>query len=134
MKTPDNYYKQAAEELNLPVNLVKKVNAFYWKEGIKKQLANVVYDAIYIKNFGTICVSPKKLYFEIKDEIAKIRNIYYSPKFTEKKKNLILDYKYENLRKLLKKRNDLAIYRLEQKKLKDERTFGIPEIDTESID
>lgn len=107
MKTPDNYYKEASDELNLPIGLVKAVNKFFWKEGVKSNLSNVKYTSIFIKNFGTITVSKYKLYAEIHTLIKKIRRVHYSDKYTELRRGYIMDSYKINLRKLLKIRNEI---------------------------
>lgn len=107
MKTPDVYYREAAEKLNLPLGLVKAANKFYWKEGIKANLSNVVYNSIFIKNLATIVISRYKLNRYILEIIAKIRRVERSIKYTEKMREVILAGYKNNLRKLLKKRNQI---------------------------
>lgn len=109
MKNQENYYREVSEELNLPLGLVKAVNNFYWKEGIKNNLSNVNYSSIFIKNLGTIVVSKYKLYKEILTLIRKIRNIEYSQKYTPLKKSYIIEGYKTNLRRLLKMRNELIV-------------------------
>lgn len=108
MKTPESCYRQAAEELGLPIELIKRVNTFYWKEGIKKNLTEINYSSLFIKNLGTIVVSKYKLYVQISILIKKIRGVRISKKYTEDKRTVIIEGYKNNLRKLLKMRNKLA--------------------------
>lgn len=107
MKLPDTYYREAADKLNLPISLIKSVNNFYWKNGIKKNLSNVSYNSLFIKNFGTIVISKYKLNKEILTIILKIRNIRKSEKFRQETKDMMIEGYKNNLRKLWKKRNDI---------------------------
>lgn len=107
MKLPETIYKQAADELQLPLGLVKRVNNFFWREGVKKALSNVDHTSVFIKNIGTIIISKIKLNKEILLVIEKIRRIENSSKFTGMKKVYIIEGYKNNLRKLLKMRNKI---------------------------
>jgi hypothetical protein len=107
MRAPDSYYKEVADELNLPLALVKRVNNYYWREGIKNNMSNVNFSSIFIKNLGTIVISKYKLHKEILHVIKKIRRIQESEKYTEAKKEFVIERYKINLRRLLKKRNDI---------------------------
>lgn len=106
MKIPDSIYKQAADELNLPVALVKRINNYYWKD-VKARLSGVEHSSIFLKNIGTIVISKYKLNKMILSLIERIRRVEYSNKYTEKRKGLIIDAYKVNLRKLLKMRNEI---------------------------
>ena len=107
MRKPEHYYREVAEEEGESFAVVKEINNFFWKEGVKHELKNLNHTSIFIKNIGTITVSKYKLYREIRLFIRKIRMLRISEKFTEEKK-LIIEEKFKNkLRKLLNKRNDI---------------------------
>jgi hypothetical protein len=109
MKKPDFFDKACAEKLSIDLAVVKKVNRYYWKKGIKSNLASAKYRAIFIKNFGTITVSRYKLNEEIKELIAKIRNTRKSTKLKPESIEKALIFYYQNLRELLKRRNEIAL-------------------------
>lgn len=107
MITPEVFYNQVAVEYNLSPELVKKVNNFFWKEGVKYSLSNVKHTSVFIKNIGTIVISKYKLNKELSLLIKKMRNIKNSNKYTEKRKNSILEGYKINFRKLWTKRNEI---------------------------
>lgn len=107
MRTPESFYKETAEIHNVPIGLVRAVNKFFWKEGIKKNLSNVNYNSIFIKNFGTIVISKYKLNKYILELIEKIRRVQRSDKYREETKQFIIDRYKKNIRILLKRRNDI---------------------------
>lgn len=108
MKKPDFFYKACAEKEELDFNLVKKVNTYFWRKGVRANLASAKYRAIFIKNIGTITISRYKLNEEIKELIAKIRNTRKSQKLKPQTIEKALIFYYQNLKELLKRRNEIA--------------------------
>lgn len=100
MRLPDSVYKQAAEETGHSFALVKKINNFYWKYGIKENLSKANHPSLLIKNIGTIVISKYKLDKEIWSIIRKIKKTKYSKFYTPiKKMTIIIGYKV-NLKRL----------------------------------
>ena len=127
MKKPDFFNKACAEKLGIDITVVKKVNSYFWKKGVKSNLSKAKYRAIFIKNFGTISVSYYKLNVEIIETIAKIRALRVHKRKKEITKKLAIGELTRNLTQLLKRRNEIAweLYRN-----RNEQNIGIPEIDT----
>lgn len=108
MKTRDHFNKATAEELGKDLKIVKEVTTYFWKR-VKKDLAEANYNAIFIKNFGTIVTSRYKLRKEILQLINMIR-------YSQDKKQEVKDELYKRLRKLLERRNEIAKTYLEVKR------------------
>lgn len=106
MKTPDHFNKATAEKLGIDLKIVKEVNTYFWRYGVKKNLSEANYNAIFIKNFGTITTSRHKLRKEILETISKIRHIdnYPRPELREEIKARL----YIKLKKLCERRNEIA--------------------------
>jgi hypothetical protein len=106
MKTPDYFNKATAEKLGKDLKIVKEVNAYFWKNGVKRNLSEANYNAIFIKNFGTIAVSRHKLRKEIKVIIKNIRTLdnIYKPDVREETRIRL----YTKLKRLLERRNEIA--------------------------
>ena len=108
MKKPDFFNKACSEKLNIDLAVVKKVNSYFWKKGVKSNLSNAKYRAIFIKNLGTITVSYYKLNREILEIIAKIKAIRVHKTKKELTKKLAIGNLTRNLTELLKRRNEIA--------------------------
>jgi hypothetical protein len=104
----DLYYisKKISKEKQIDLDIVEKVNKFYWKE-VRRQMNSLDNTAVHVKNLLTFSVSRYNLRKEIQKVINKIRLIRTNNKFV--KKEPLLAFQYEVLRKLLKSRNKLAI-------------------------
>lgn len=125
MKSPESFYSECAEKLGIDLKVVKKVNSFFWKVGVKRNLSRATYRAIFLKNIGTITISRYKLRVEIVDMLDKIRRTKINVYFTEATKALIDQNLRANLKVLLERRNEIA---LENYKPKLNEPFsGIPE-------
>lgn len=93
MKNIDYVNKKQAKEKGLPVDTVEKINSFYW-DTIKKKLRALESQGVYIKELGTLGVSPYKINEYIKNLRKYIKNIRGSFKYgPDKKEQIIRDYK-----------------------------------------
>lgn len=108
MKNLDYFNKLEADKLKMDLAVVKAVNRFFWKKGVKANMSGVKIRSIFIKNLGTFTVSKYKLYKEIGNTIQKIRMMKKSTKFTEEKKKMIITFLYESLSQMLRQRNIIA--------------------------
>jgi hypothetical protein len=106
MKTPDHFNKATAEKLGIDLKIVKEVNTYFWRYGVKRNLSEANYNAIFIKNFGTITVSRHKLRTEIRKVINDIRGLetYYKQDQKEELKERL----YIKLKRLCERRNEIA--------------------------
>lgn len=107
MKELKDFSNEAAKKLNISPEIAMKINSYFWGKGVKKNLLDLNYLSIYLKNLGTLNISKYKLYNDIEKEIGYIRSIRKSPKYTEKKRELVLESKRNKLRRMLKIRNQL---------------------------
>ena len=128
MKKPDFFNKACSEKLDLDLNIVKKVNSYFWKKGVKSNLSNAKYRAIFIKNLGTITVSYYKLNREILEIIAKIKALRVHKRKKELTKKLAIGNLTRNLTELLKRRNEIAWELYNNRNVKTNR---ISETDTD---
>lgn len=108
MKTIEQINRAIAEEKGLPFEVVRAVNDYFWRKGIRKNMTDITHRSIYIKNIGTITVSMYKLKSQISKIIKKIRAVRVSTKYKEETKQLILDKSFRELKEMLIKRNEMA--------------------------
>lgn len=108
MKNSDYFNKATAEKLSIDLKLVKEITTYFWRYGVKRNLSEANYNAIFIKNFGTFFTSRYNLRKEITRTIELIRNIK-NIGLTEEKLQEKLDQYYGNLKKLVIRRNEIAI-------------------------
>lgn len=101
--------KIIATSSGVSLKTVEAVNKIYWKE-IVKNLTAVDDQDIHIKKLGTIEASPYKVRKQILKNIEQIKKLKISPKYKEETKEKAIAYLKEGLTKLLKKRNQHAIY------------------------
>lgn len=119
--------REVAKELNLPEDLVKKVNSFYWKQGIKGSIQSGEYSSVWIKGIGTFATSRNKINIKILKVIREIRYFRNSDKeFKKKTREEYIEEKMNQLRLLLIRRNEIAkVYKFnseKRKQRKDEAT------------
>lgn len=91
MKNIDYVNKLVAQKLNIPLEIVDKVNAHYWNT-VKQTMRNLQDESIYVKELGTISVSNFKLDRYIQDIRKYIKNVRQSPRFTEARKEKLISY------------------------------------------
>lgn len=126
MKNIDNVNSIISTKLGRDKEVIKAVNKVFWKE-VKQKMTHLEDTTIFIKGFTSFTVSKYLIREKIYDTIRAIRGITYSKKFTENKRKIILGKYYNYLRKLLKRRDDVA-------KIYYERNNRLPEPDSESIE
>lgn len=101
MRNIDYINLQTSKKLGLSVDVVKKVNSYYWN-AVKNKMRSMDNDAIYIKEIGTFSVSNFKIKAYIKRLRTYIKNLRQSQKYTENRKEIIIRH-YKNVySKLLK--------------------------------
>lgn len=108
--TTNNVNKVAAKLLGLDETLVKVVNKFFWKHGVKEAIQSASHTSVRIPKIGTLVTSRNKVNARIQRVIKSIRDISDPNKiFKEKSKEDCLRDKYEELTTMLKRRNDIAV-------------------------
>lgn len=107
MKNINIVNKIIAKKLDLPLSTVAAVNSEYWKAS-KEKLTNCEPFTIFWKHLGSITISKHKLYNEINKLIFKIRFITKSEKFTEKRREALINNARKRLSSLLIHRNTIA--------------------------
>lgn len=101
--------KQVARELELSEDLVKRINAYYWLNGIKAEFQCGSNSAIRIKNLGTFMISRFKLNKKIRELIKEIRKISnLESDFKIRTRQEVINERKEYLKVLLERRNDIA--------------------------
>ena len=125
MRNLDYVCSVISKELDLPLDLVTKVNKEYWRE-VKRKMNDLESTSIYVKKLGTFTVSRYMINKKIKKTIGVIRGTRKSKRYSELKREEVLKKLYSRLRKLLYQRNEIA-------KLYYVRRNRIYEINTESI-
>lgn len=125
MRNLDYVCSVISKELDLPLDLVTKINKEYWRE-VKRKMNDLESTSIYVKKLGTFTVSRYMINKKIKKTIGIIRGTRKSKRYSELKREEVLKKLYSRLRKLLYQRNEIA-------KLYYVRRNRIYEINTESI-
>lgn len=131
MKKPDFFNKAVSEKLGIDINIVKQVNRFFWREGVRKNISKATHRSIFVKNIGTFTVKRKVLYSQIYDVIWRIRRIRCAKRYKETTKITIENQLIENLRNLLILRNEIAIERYNKY---DVKTIRINQVSTTSTE
>lgn len=108
MKNIDVINNLISKKFNISLDIVEKINKFYWKEGVVKKISNLESGAIHIKGLLTFTTSRYNLYKEITKTISKIKNLHKSTKYTQKTKERIKNELYNRLNILLIERNNVA--------------------------
>ena len=116
MKNIDYVNKKQASEKNLPIATIEAVNNYFWNS-VKTRMRNLESQNIYIKELGTIEVSPYKINDYIIYLRNYIKNIRGSFKYgNDRKEKIITDYK-----KVYKKCMDMK--RIVQADLEFKKTY-----------
>lgn len=126
MKNIDLVNNTIANKLNIDEKIVKAVNKFYWKQGVKKRMSTLESTSVFVKGFATFTVSRYNVRRLIKKTIIQIRSLRESTKYKETTKVIYSAELYKKLRMLLEKRNELANFYY------NECNNGISEADTDS--
>lgn len=100
--------KEVSKTLGLDEETVRLVNKFFWRQGVKKAIQSGDHTSIWIKNIGTLAVSRNKVNGKIKRLIASIRALELPRDYKIKTKEQFLEEKYNQLKMLLARRNDIA--------------------------
>lgn len=106
--------KLVAKEMNpggdyyINEDIITKVNRFYWNE-IKSLIQKGDTLNVRVRGFGTITTSKRKLSKAISKVIDHIKYLKFSYSRYKKESTLkLIDDYYEDLRGMLKRRNELA--------------------------
>lgn len=119
MKNIDYINLAVSKKLNIPIDVVRKTNAFYW-HNVKDTLRSMEEDSIYIKEIGTFDVSNFKIKAAIKSVRGYIKNLRKSYKYGETRKETIIRYYKTLYSKLLK------AYRKNEEQLNYLKTYRKP--------
>lgn len=109
MKTIEYFNKAVAEKMGVDQHLVKKINDYFWRIGVRRNIAELNHRSLYIKDLGTITVSRYKLYQRIETVIKRIRRLRDSDRFKELTKERKMANYYQTLKAMLRLRNEIAI-------------------------
>lgn len=121
MKNIDYINLTISKKLNIPIETVRKTNAFYW-HGVKDTLRSMEEDSIYIKEIGTFDISNFKIKAAIVTIRNYIRNLRQSYKYGDNRKEIIIRYYKTLYSKLLK------AYRKNEDNLNYLKTYRKPKI------
>lgn len=101
--------REVSKTLGMNETLVKFINQFYWRKGVKEAIQSGQHTSVRIKNIGTLVTSRMKVNNKIVKLIRAIRELNNPERvFKEKTKKEYLDEKYKELRLMLARRNDIA--------------------------
>ena len=102
--------RYTSRKLSISEEIVKEVNRYFWKEGVKGTMKTGKYTAFRIPKLGTFVVSRLKLRKRISKYIAYIRFLKQEDqlKFKKISKEDRINQYQEELKLLLDRRNDLA--------------------------
>lgn len=104
MKTPEYFYRKAAEELGMDEGLVTKINKFFW-DTIKKEIRSASSIAVYVKHLGTFYTDLDNVNQAIRSLIKDIKRLH---KGNVSKKDIVaIDFSKDRLGKLWKLRQKL---------------------------
>lgn len=125
MRNLDYVNGAVAKELNLPLEVVEKINKEYWKE-VKRKMNDLESTNIFVKKLGTFGVSRYLINKKILKNISMIRNMPKNKKYSELKKQEIIKKIKVRLQKLLYQRNQIALVYYE-------RSTRIPKSTSEGV-
>lgn len=125
MRNIDYVCSSVAKDMDLPLELVTKINKEYWKE-VKRKMNDLESTSIYVKKLGTFSVSRYMINKKIKKNILIIRGTRKSKKYSELRRQEVLKSLYERMRKLLFQRNEIA-------KLYYERSKRVRQTNSENL-
>lgn len=125
MRNIDYVCSSVAKDMDLPLELVTKINKEYWRE-VKRKMNDLESTSIYVKKLGTFSVSRYMINKKIKKNILIIRGTRKSKKYSELRRQEVLKSLYERMRKLLFQRNEIA-------KLYYERSNRVRQANSENL-
>ena len=106
MKNIDSVSRLISIKLEIPYEIVKKVNKIYWKD-IRDNMKNLNSPNLYIRNLGIFTSSRYLNAKLIKEVIYKLRNLHN--KNIKESSKILTKIDLENkLKKLLIQRNEIA--------------------------
>lgn len=110
--------REVAKVLNYNEDVIKQVNKFFWRYGVREPIRSGNYTSLFIRNLGTLTISRNKINKKIRGLIIKIRECRDPDKvFTQVIREEALEKLYDHLNILLQRRNDIAkIYIQNQEK------------------
>jgi hypothetical protein len=121
IQTINNVNREVSRALSIDEDIVKKVNAYYWKHGVKEAVSSGLHTSVRLKNIGTLVTSRQKTNNKIATLIREIRYFQSSTKeFKKKTREEYIEDRLSSLRLLLVRRNELAhIYIQNQTRIND---------------
>lgn len=125
MKNLDYVCSVISKEMDLPLDLVTKINKEYWRE-VKRKMNDLESTSIHVKKLGTFSVSRYMINKKIKKNIGLIRGTHKSKRYSELKREEILKKMYVRLKRLLYQRNEIAkLYYVRNKRIHETNTESI---------
>lgn len=86
-------YEKLSQKYNLPVDTIREIIIFFYREGVKRAMENMENPEIYIDKLGSFKIKEYKLKYVIPESLHKAENRSYE---------LIKNYYYDMHEKLLK--------------------------------
>lgn len=108
MKNIDYINKKKSSELGFSVDIVSKVNSYYW-DTVKSKMRSLENERIYVKELGSFDVSPFKLSKYIERLRTIIKNLRKSTKFKPENKEIILRRYKDTFKKCMEMQRKAAI-------------------------
>lgn len=106
MKNIDYINSVIAKKYSLNPDIIKKINSNYWNT-VKAEMRSVENQSVFLKEIGTIEVSQFKINRHIAQIRTYIKNMRGSKKFTDAKKEIIINKYKERYSKCLKMRKQV---------------------------
>lgn len=125
MKSLDYVCSVISKEMDLPLDLVTKINKEYWRE-VKRKMNDLESTSIHVKKIGTFSISKYMINKKIKKTIAIIRGTKKSKRYSELRRSEVLKKLYSRLEKILYQRNEIAkLYYVRNKRVHEANTQSI---------
>lgn len=107
MKNIDHVYLETSKRLNIPVDTIRRVYSFFYKNGFYNKVIQGEGISFYMAKFGTFRYSYVKVNQQIINLIRRIRVWRVSEQYTEEKRQKILTELNERLQMCFKIRKQL---------------------------
>lgn len=109
MRTPEHFYQLTAAQLGIDLELVKKINKYFWKYGVRKNMGNGEHPVLYVKGLGTFFASPKRIRQALRVSIKHLRLLRINTKLKEEKRLELIKIREQVIADLLVLRNQTAL-------------------------
>jgi hypothetical protein len=99
--------KEVSNELSISKEDVVSINDFYWKE-VRTTIDSISYSGIYLRSIGTFYLKNKSMYNKIIALIRYVRKIEVCGKYSEAKKEIIINHNKQKIGFLFKNRHNAS--------------------------